>query len=351
MQNKKLLYKIAVFIVLIILLTVVSCSQATKERFIKTFFNYFDTVTTVVGYDISEKSFDENCKLILNELNEYHKLYDIYNEYDGINNLCTVNKNAGEAPIKVDGKIIDLLEFSREMHSKTNGYVNIAMGSVTSLWHKFRDEANKGSASASIPSIASLEEASSHCNIDCVVIDKDASTVFLSDSEMTLDVGAIAKGYATERIAVMLERAGIDNYTINVGGNIRAIGDKADNTPWVAGIQNPNLSDDNRYVATVGLCDCALVTSGDYHRYYTVDEKKYSHIIHPKTLMPSDLYSSVSVISYDSGIADALSTALFNMSYEDGLSLLSSIENTEAMWITTENNMLFSDKFQSYINQ
>ena len=194
-----------------------------------------------------------------------------------------------------------------------------------------------------------LQAAAEHCNIDDIVIDEEKSTVFLADPKMSIDVGAVAKGYAVERIAQELIAKGVNNYTLNIGGNIRTIGAKADGKGWVAGIQNPDIFSEDKYLLKVAVADTALVTSGTYQRYYYVGDVKYHHIIDPETLMPKNNFDSVSIITPDSGVADALSTACFNLSLEAGQALIASLENTEAMWVLADGTEVYSEGFLSYL--
>lgn len=339
----------AICMVVIGLFISFSQRETQKEQFQNTFIDIFDTVTQFIGYADDAETFTEQTNILKEELATYHKLYDIYNKYDGINNLNTINENAGIAPVKVDQKIIDLLEFSIDLYKKTNGKINIAMGSVLQIWHNYRTHGINRPDEASLPSMEELKNAYTHCNISNIIIDKEASTVYLTDPEMSLDVGSIGKGYAVQRVADYARELGYDSLVINCGGNVATIGIKADGNKWRLGIQNPDLQSDNVMIKKVEITDKCLVTSGDYQRYYVVDGVEYCHIIDPDTLMPPTYFSAVSIITDDSGLADALSTALFNMPYEEGLALINSIENAEAIWISKDGTIQYSENFEKYI--
>ena len=165
---------------------------------------------------------------------------------------------------------------------------------------------------------------------------------------MTLDVGAIAKGYAVERVAQMMEDAGMTGYLLNVGGNVRTIGQRSDEEKWSVGIENPGIEGGDDYISYLKISDLSLVTSGSYQRYYVVDGVRYHHIIDPDTLMPGNRYLSVSILASHSGMADGLSTAIFNMPYETGLALIETIEGVEAMWVLTDGTIYTSSGFASY---
>ncbi len=309
--------------------------------------DYFDTVTTITGYAASQEEFDAIADSVFASFSEYDRLYSIYHRYSDMENMCTVNElsDGQHRTVSVDRRIIDMLLYARQMYNTTNGIMNIAMGSVLSLWHDYRTIGKDNPVQASLPPMEKLTEAAQHCDIENMVIDEINNTVTLTDPQMTLDVGAIAKGYAVECVAKSLEQQGITGYVLNVGGNVRTIGAKADDTPWAVGIENPDGGD---YLAYLKLQGQSVVTSGSYQRFYYVDGKPYHHIIHPETLMPADLYVSVSVVCEDSGLADALSTALFCLPLEDGLQLVESIPDAEALWVDAQGKQTSSAGWSKY---
>ena len=341
-----------VFLVALCLLVTCTLFPSCKrpvERFSAHAFDYFDTVTTVTGYADSRESFDEVAEQILEELGEYHRLFTIYHRFDGMENLCTVNElvNGQHRTVTVDRRIVDLLLYAKETYAQTNGRVNIAMGSVLSIWHEYREEGMDDPASAKLPPMDRLSAAAAHTDIENLLIDEAACTVTLADPQMTLDVGAIAKGYAVEMVARTMEQKGITGYVLNVGGNVRAVGGKPDGTGWTAGIEDPLGGEE--YIAYLTLTDRSLVTSGSYQRYYLVDGTRYHHIIHPDTLMPAEGFVSVSVLTHHSGNGDALSTALFCMSLEEGMALIASLPDTEAQWILSDGTRKVSDGWNAYV--
>ena len=205
------------------------------KRYEATFLTLFDTVTTVVGYAESEEDFQATAQSLHDALLEYHQLYDIYSDYDGVVNLKAVNDAAGGAPVVVDRKIIDLLLFCRDLCEGTGGQVNAALGGVLALWHDAREAGISDPASAALPDAAALAEAARHADFSSVIIDEAASTVQITDPALRLDVGAIAKGYAVEQVC----RAAPDGLLLSVGGNVRATGPKPGGENWVVGIQAP----------------------------------------------------------------------------------------------------------------
>jgi thiamine biosynthesis lipoprotein len=316
---------VPVILILSLLLGGCAVRPDAPKQYTATFLTLFDTVTTVLGSAETEEAFQVRARKIHDDLLYYHQLFDIYQEYEGINNLKTVNDRAGIAPVVVEKAVIDLLLDCKSYHDLTGGKVNAAMGSVLYLWHEARTEGLRDPRIARLPDADQLARAAEHTDIQGLMIDEEASTVYLSDPEMRLDVGAIAKGWATQRVA---ENAP-EGLLISVGGNVCATGPKNGNTPWIIGIQNPE-GEGNLH--TLYLEKGTVVTSGDYQRTYWVEGKQYHHIIDPDTQMPSTHWRSVSVIGGDSGLADALSTALFLLPLEEGKALAAQC-GVEVLWV------------------
>ena len=336
------------FVSILLLLSILlsGCSaqaEAEKTKYNATFLTLFDTVTSIVGYAENEEAFREMTQAVHDELLVYHQLFDIYTDYEGVANLKTVNDAAGVAPVQVDRKIIDLLLDCKAYYDLTGGKVNVAMGSVLALWHDARNEGLDDPANAALPGEEALQEASLHTDLSCVVIDENASTVFITDPYVRLDVGAVAKGWSVQRVA---EKAA-PGLLISVGGNVCATGLKDEKgTQWVVGVQDPDQRD--QYLHTIFLGKESLVTSGDYQRTYMVDGKLYHHIIDPGTLYPSTHWRSVTILSADSGLADALSTALFLLPLEEGQAILDRC-GAEAMWVAADGSEYFSPGFEERI--
>lgn len=331
--------------VLLLSLLLSGCAGTAEQgskQYSATFLTLFDTVTSITGLAESEEAFAERAQMVHDALMTYHQLFDIYNDYEGVNNLKTVNDQAGIAPVTVDQAIIDLLQDCKEYYELTGGKVNVAMGSVLKLWHEARNDSIDDPSSAYLPDMAQLEEAAKHTSLDAVVIDEAASTVFITDPSVRLDVGAVAKGWAAQRVAEIAP----EHLLISVGGNVCASGAKDESgTPWIVGVQNPDGGD---YLHTVYLTRGSMVTSGDYQRYFMVDGVGYHHIIDPETLYPSAYWRSVTILCEDSGLADALSTALFLLPQEEGQALLDKC-GAEAMWVDVNGEMFYSPGFEERI--
>ncbi len=337
--------------VLLVGLFLTGCSKS-LTRYSAQFLNLFDTLTQIIAYMENKEEFSEYAALIYNEMEEYHQLYDIYHDYPGLNNIRTINENAGIQPVEVDQRIIDLLLFARQAYEQTGGKINIAMGPVLEIWHDYREEGIQNPDSAQLPPMDLLREAAKHTDIHKIIIDEKSSTVFLEDPEMHLDVGGVAKGYAIEQVSQTAIEQGFTSGLISGGGNVRIIGSKnIQGEKWNVGIQNPGGDRGQSNLYVVYLTDMSLVTSGNYERYYTVDGKEYHHIIDPETLYPAEYYEALTVITPDSAMADALSTALYNMPIGEGLALVENRVDTEALWIFPDGSQQFSSGFEAMLQR
>ena len=315
----------------------------------KSYFTYFDTVSYVYSYaGDSAEQFDERSAEVSDILGEYHRLFDIYHEYSGVNNLCTLNLNAGGEPIEVDEKLIDFLLYARELYQATDGEMNVMMGAVLRIWHDLRDAASDDPGAARLPTEEELSTAAEHTDFSLLEIDEDARTVRIADPAASIDVGALGKGYATEMAARALEAEGVSSYVLNVGGNIRIIGTKSDGTGWVTGVKDPRNT--SEFAIKLRLADTSCVTSGVYERYYTVDGVRYHHIIDKDTLFPAEYFSSLTVITKNSALADALSTALFCMPYDDGAALAEKL-GVDVLWIFPDGEMKYTPGIEKLIEE
>lgn len=318
--------------------------ETNNERFTMSFFGTFDTVISIIGYAPDQATFDREAgraKALFETLNEQ---FDKYNSYPGVTNLHTVNQQAGKGPVQVPQELFDLMAYSIREQAALNDTVNIALGSVLKLWHDARDLAVSDPALAYVPDMAALEEAALHTDISDVLLDSADRTVFFSDPALTLDLGAAAKGYATELVAQMLLKGPMPSFIINAGGNVRtgnAPRDGRDN--WGVAIQDPDgqgmAQTQTDIIEVLFVHDLSVVTSGDYQRYYLLDGVRYHHIVSPVTLMPTHFMRSVSIVTEDSAYADLLSTAVFLMPFEEGLAYVESLPGVEAVWVLNDRSV------------
>ena len=293
--------------------------QEDFQRFTRQAFAGFDTLTQIVGYAPDQASFQEQIDWILAQIKKYDELFSGFSPSPSMLNLYKLNEQAGQGPVKVDPALFDLIGLSLKIAKDSNGAYNPAMDRVTSLWRQAMDEAHKDPDHARLPDSHALEEAGQHIDYTQVKLDDQAQTVEYLDPDLRLDLGGIAKGYALELIMDQMQDRGWDHYLISMGGNVKSLGSKPDGQDWSVGIRDPE--DAQGIFDTLHIHDLSVVTSGIYERNFTVDGKLYHHLLDPHTLYPQDRYVSLTVVVEDSGIADGLSTALFNLDETAGKKL------------------------------
>lgn len=305
------------------------------QEFSKNLF-YMDTYINVKIYSNDSQKSNSALNEIDNLFKEYHQLTDRYNEYEGINNIYTINNNNLEKETLIlDTKLYNLIKFGIDSYNKTNGLININLGDVIDVWKKYRENG------VGTPAIQELKNSGSININDIVLLENNE----ILNNNPNIDLGALAKGYVLQEAANYLEENGFDKYLINAGGNV-VVGNHYNNDYYKIGIENPNNSN-SIYSIIVGN-NIAITTSGDYQRYYEYEGKKYHHIINPNTLYPSEYMKSVTVITKDSAFGDMLSTTLFLMSVEEGLEFIKNYSDVEAVWYTLDDKIIKSEGFSNY---
>lgn len=321
---------LSLLIVLLLLSTVTACFSGCGGTTVYTS-TYFDAFDTVLTLHVVAASPDE-ANVISRDIHalvlELHRQFDIYHSYDGLANLKTLNDSAGNGtPVALPEDAVSLLSLGKDTYAKTEGKVNICMGSVLSLWHDARTNMTAP------PAPEALAAAAEHVSPDSLVIDAEKGTAMLTDPVASVDVGAIAKGYVAARVQAYAEAQGIDSLLFDLGGHVLALGHHPDGNPWRVGIRNP--ADSSLYTA-LEITDASVVTSGNDQRFYEWEGRTYHHLIDPATLLPADYHASVTVVIplTHTDVADGLSTALFLMSETEGKALLTELApEGQGYWI------------------
>jgi thiamine biosynthesis lipoprotein len=317
------------------------------RKFQAEFFGAFDTVVSFTAYAKDEAEFGKYLGIVRGEMTRLHRLFDIYNDYEGIANIKTLNDAAGGAPVRVSPDILDLLETAKGAYADTGGAVNAALGPALSIWRCYRERALANSADAAIPSYAELSSASAHMSPDGIEIDRGNSTARLRYPDMRLDVGAMAKGFAVQRAVERARGAGLESGHINAGGNVAVTGLPLDGREaWSIGVQAPDGAAGSRVVDVLRLAGGAAVTSGNYQRYFVVGGARYHHIIDPDTLYPAKGVKAVTVLHPDSTMADVLSTAAFILPYAEARALIAR-HGAEAVWLMEDGETAMTEGYRS----
>ncbi|HFU4138046.1 TPA: FAD:protein FMN transferase [Streptococcus suis] len=247
-----------------------------------------------------------------------------------------INQAAGKEAVKVDDRTFEVIEKAIETSEESDGLFDISIGAVTNLWKIGDEDARK-------PSDEEIQAALPCINYKDIALDKENQSVYIKKG-MTLELGAISKGYIADKVRELFESKGITTAIINLGGNVVVMGDSPKTQKgWNVGVQDP----DQVRGATVGSVPethDSVVTSGIYERYIEVDGVKYHHILDPKTGYPveNDI-SGVTVFSKTSVQGDALSTTLFLLGVEKGLAFINQMDGVEAVFIDKEHGVHLSD--------
>ncbi len=366
----RLLRMIAFLLVCLLALPLAGCRESGPEtslqgaesapqkgaatRFTRREMDIFDTEITLTGFAESQEAFDRTAGKMLDQLREYHQLFDGYSAYGSLHNLWYVNRHAAQAPVEVPPVFYDLLLWCREKWDAGFRQTNICMGSVLQIWHAYRTRGIADPEHASLPSVEELRQAAAHIDFDSLVLDDEKRTVYFADPEMQLDLGAVAKGYAAD-LTLPLLREEMPSFLLSLGGNVYAGNPPLDGREnWNVGVQDPRAGalqvslGGTDILDVMEIHDLSAVTSGDYWRYYTVDGERYHHIIDPETLFPSRHMISVSIVCESSLLADYLSTALFILPLEEGMRMLEKVGQAEAMWVESDGSIHFTQGMRSY---
>ncbi len=245
--------------------------------------------------------------------------------------ICRINSQAGIEPVRVAEDVFSMLKAAQEYSQLSEGAFGVTVAPLLDIW-------GFGKATQQVPTVEEINEALKLADEKKVVLDENKQTVFLQEPGMRLDLGAVAKGYAVEKAAEVLQEEGIKRAMINAGGNIKVIGENRDNSSWRIGIQDPR--NPSEIIGVLDLKDEAVATSGDYIRYFEEKGIKYHHLLSLETGYPANMNICVTVISPEAGEADLLSTVLFLLDSEEALALAEGIENTEAFIVTSDRRIV-----------
>ena len=290
--------------------------------------NHFEI--TVVGTD--EQWANEKIDLGVKEIQRIEKLLTTYAENSETN---LINANAGIAPVKVSEEIILLIERALRISNVTQGAFDISYGSVDkSLW-------NFDTTMTSLPSREIAKQSVRLINYKNIIIDKEASTVFLKQQGMRIGFGGIGKGYAAEQAKNVMRAAGVESGVVNASGDLTTWGLMPDGNKWTIGIVNPEMA--SSVFSYMNVSGLSVATSGNYEKYIMIDGVKYSHTINPKTGLPVTGIKSVTIVSTNAEIADAMATPVMIMGIEAGLDMINQINDMEAI-VIDDNNVLYATK-------
>ena len=281
--------------------------------------------------------------------NVFDDLFNLIDKYEYMvsknitdTELDRVNKNAGIAPVKVSNDFIEMVNLGLKYAKASEGRFDISVGPIVDLW-------GIGSDMARLPGDSEIQALMKYIDYSKIVVDKAASTIYLPEKGMEIDLGAIAKGYIADRLKDKIQAEGYDSAIINLGGNVLTVGRKPNSDNWNIGVRNPE-SDAGSTMGILKLVDNSIVSSGVYERFFVQDNVRYHHIINALTGYPeqNDMLS-VSIVSDRSVDGDALSTTTFLLGLEKGYKYIESLDGIGAVFIMKDHSVYvtsnLADKF------
>ena len=254
--------------------------------------------------------------------------------------IAAINRAAGKEAVKVTEDTLEVIQKSIEYARLTGGAFDPSVGPLVKLW-------NIGTDYAKVPSEKEIKERIALIDYNDIELDSAKKTVFLRKPGMSLDLGAIAKGFAADEVTKILASHKVKAAVVDLGGNVLVYGQKKDGSPWRVGVQDP-VSDRGDYLGLVSGKAMTVVTSGIYERFFIEKGVRYHHILDPKTGFPSNTgLVSVTIIATSSIDADALSTSIFSLGLKKGLELLKSLPEIRAIFIDDKKNVYLSPGTES----
>lgn len=318
------------FSVLLILSFLTSCnSSGTKDVYRETKF-LFHTEVFIEAYG---KDAEKAVKEAIQKMAVIDQAANSYSENSEITQL---NKASGKQPVALSEDLFNLLDYSLEIAEQTGGAFDPTVGPLVELWQTAELE-------QTLPSKEQIQETLQLVNYKNVIMNSDSLTAFLLQPGMSIDLGAITKGFAVEKGMAILKEHGISNAMIRAGGNVYTIGTKPDGSKWQIGIRDPLHP--QRTIGYLEPIDQVVDTSGNYEQFFTLDDKSYGHIIDPHSGYPADKAASCTIITDRPALADALSTAALILGANEGLKLLERIPDTEGIMVSSDGQLFMSSGF------
>lgn len=301
-----------------------------QKRFVKLMGSQFD-ITVVAD---SEQLANEYIDLAIAEIT---RIENLISEWKPETQLSSVNQNAGIQPIKVDKELFDLTARAYSFSKITDGAFDISFAAATKIW-KFDGSVTQ------LPSAEEVAESTKNIGYQNIILDRENQTIFLKNSGMKIGFGSIGKGYAADMAKKLLISKGVTAGIINASGDMSSWGKQPDGKEWTIGITNP-LNKEQTF-AYFPLNESAVATSGIYEKFLTIGNKRYSHIIDPRTGYPSTGISSVTVFAKSAELANGLSTSIVVMGIETGLDLINQIPSISALVIDDNGKIYYSDTIE-----
>jgi thiamine biosynthesis lipoprotein len=316
---------------MLLLFNLAGCGEAAQIKYDRDFF----AMDTYIACQVLSADEEQAAKALDAVQAAFMEIDRLTNRFEQDSEIAAVNRNAGMAPVKVSADVFAMVEISLAWSDRSGGAFNILLGEVMDLW-------GFGTEKPAVPAGEDLAAALTRTDYHKIVLDKENATIYLPEKGMVMDLGGVAKGYATDKAVAALKAMKIENALINAGGNVYALGSRADGTSWKVGVQDPR--DPEGIKAVLQARDTAMISSGDYQRYFEKDGVRYHHILDPANGTPARASAGTTVIMKSATIADILSTTFFVKGPTEGLKLAESLEEVEAVMIVNGDGKIYGTK-------
>jgi thiamine biosynthesis lipoprotein len=326
--------KLSVITALALMLLVSGCSKSKTMQKTESIMGTEVTITVVA------RSYEEGETAIEAGMAELRRLDAMMSLYKDDSEITRVNLAAGKSPVKVSPEMIEVVEHAAEISKLSGGAFDVTIGPLVVLW-QMRLKEGKPPTDAEIAKVRPL------VNYRNIVIDKKASTIFLKKPGMIMDFGGM-KGYTADRVASIFKKRGINNAIIAVAGDIWVLGHREDGKPWRIGVQHPREHD--KTLAVLDLSDKYISTSGDYERFVIKENKRYHHIIDPRTGKPSKGTISATLIGDEGSIIDPLTKVPFILGADEGMKIVKKL-GAEAIIVDDQGKVYMTDGIKNLLDQ
>lgn len=313
--------RLSIFLMSLILFSGTACGSNSTQPIEKEGFH--------MGTIISEKVYGNKAKKAADE---------VMSRIVYLENLMTINKSgseidklnaeAGKNYVTLSPESIYVINTAKKYSELSNGAFDITIGPLVKAWGVFTDNPR-------VPEQDEINKLIKLVNYKSLEVDNQKMAAKLQEQSQIVDLGGIAKGYAGDEAIKIYKKYGIKSAYINLGGNVVVLGHKPDGSDWNIGIRNPRT--ENGIIGILKVSDTAVVSSGDYERYFFKDNKRYHHILDAKTGYPAESnLTGITIVTQKSINADALSTSVFVLGLDKGMKLIESLEGVEGVFITSD---------------
>ena len=305
--------------------------QTVFKKGLKLMGNHFE----ISAVSDSEVWANERIDAGVHEIQRIEKLLTTFNEES---ETSLINRYAGMAPVTVSRETFGLIERSLRISRLTQGSFDISYGSIDKrMW-------NFDTNMKALPDKETAKKMVRLINYRNIILDDENCTVFLKEKGMRIGFGGIGKGYAAERARFVMKSLGVESGIVNASGDLTTWGLQPNGKPWTIGIANPNFS--HELFSYLDVTNMAVATSGNYEKFVMINGKKYSHTIDPRTGLPVSGIKSVTIITLNAEIADAMATPVMIMGIKAGMNLINQMKDIEAIVVDDNNTIYASDNIR-----